>query len=177
MLPPAMKIDSPRGQKNVLRAVASVEFIKGVFVLLLGVVAILLIHKDTWVIAESLLTLLHISTDRRAAQMFLTYADDLTDPRLWMLARLAFVYSALRFTEGYGLWHQRTWAEWLALGSGALLLPLEIRALLYGVTVLRSAFLIVNLGIIAYMFFLLRAGRRERRLRAGQPENRDSSGV
>ncbi len=172
-----MKIDSPRGKKNVLRAVASVELAKGVFVLLLGVVAILLIHKDTWVIAESLLTLLHISTDRRSAQMFLAYADDLTDPRLWMLARLAFAYSALRFAEGYGLWHQRTWAEWLALGSGALLLPLEIRALLYGVTALRLAFLLVNLGIIAYMFFLLRAGRRERRLRAGQPENRDSSGV
>ena len=42
-------------QRRLLRAVASIEFIKGVFVLLIGVSAILLVHKDAWVIAESLL--------------------------------------------------------------------------------------------------------------------------
>ncbi len=166
MSSPAQKIDSHRAQKNLLRAVASVELVKGIFVLLLGIVAILLIHKDTWLIAESLLARFHISTDRRSAQLFLAYADDLTDARLWMAAQLAFVYSALRFAEGYGLWNQRTWAEWLAFGSGALLLPVEIRALTHGITALRVLFLVVNLAIIAYMGFLLRAGRRERRLRS-----------
>jgi uncharacterized membrane protein (DUF2068 family) len=91
-----------------------------------------------------------------------------------MLAQLALVYSALRFAEGYGLWNQRTWAEWLAFGSGMLLLPWEIRALMHGITALRCGVLVVNLVIIAYMGFLLRAGRRERRrLRAPEsPEHR-----
>ncbi len=177
MLPPAKIFDRQRAQKSVLRAVASFELTKGILVLLVGIVAILLIHKDTWVIAESLLALLHISTDRRSAQLFLDFADDLTDARLWTAARLAFVYSALRFAEGYGLWNQLTWAEWMAFGSGALLLPLEIRALMRGITALRVLILLVNLGIIAYMGFLLRAGRRERkRLRELGGESLDSHG-
>jgi uncharacterized membrane protein (DUF2068 family) len=173
MLSPATKIDLHRAQKGLLRAVASFEFIKGVFVLLIGICAILLVRKDAWVMAESLLALFHISTDRHSAQLFLDFADNLTDTRLWAAAKLAFIYSALRFAEGYGLWNGRTWAEWIAFGSGTLLLPLEIHQLMRGITVLRSVVFAANLGIVVYMFFLLRAGRRERRLRMAQVETRD----
>jgi uncharacterized membrane protein (DUF2068 family) len=163
MLPQVTKIDFHNAQRNLLRAVASFEFTKGIFVLLIGLSALLLVHKDAWVIAESLLALLHVSTDRHLAQLFLDFADRLTDARLWAAAELAFTYSLLRFAEAYGLWKQRTWAEWLAFVSGALFLPLEIRELMRGITVLRSAMFVANLGVILYMFFLLRAGRRRRR--------------
>ena len=158
-----MKIDFHPTQRNVLRVVASFEFAKGVFVLLIGLSALLLVHKDVWVIAESLLALLHISTDRQWAQAFLDFSDRITDASLWAAAQLAFGYSILRFAEAYGLWKQRTWAEWLAFVSGTLFLPLEIHSLIRGVTVLRSTVLLANLGIVLYMFFLLRAGRRRRR--------------
>jgi len=177
MLSPVKKIDLQRAQKSLLRAVASFEFTKGILVLLLGIGAIILVHKDAWVIAESLLALLHISTDRRSAQMFLDFADSLTDSRLWLAAQLAFVYSALRFVEGYGLWMGRTWAEWLAFASGMLLVPFEIRELLRGITVLRSVVFVVNLGIVLYMFYLLRAQRQRRReLRVGSVKTVDDGG-
>jgi uncharacterized membrane protein (DUF2068 family) len=159
MSSPATKLELSAAQRRLLRAVASFEFIKGVFVLLIGITAILLVHKDAWVIAESVLTLLHISTDRHSAQLFLDFADDITDARLWAAIRLAFAYAALRFAEAYGLWRQRTWAEWVAFGSGTLLIPLEIRELIRGVTMLRSAVFVGNLIIIFYMLYLLRAGR------------------
>jgi uncharacterized membrane protein (DUF2068 family) len=176
MLPPAKRIDLHRAQKNLLRAVATVEFVKGVFVLFVGIIAILLLHKDVWVIAESILALLHINTDRESAQLFLGLADDLTDARLWLAARLAFAYSGLRFAEGYGLWNQRTWAEWLAFGSGMLFLPLEVRALMRGITFLRCGVLVVSLAIIYYMYYLLREGRRQRRLQTIHAEGRTNSG-
>jgi uncharacterized membrane protein (DUF2068 family) len=159
MSSPATKSGLRPAQRRLLRAVASIEFIKGIFVLLIGVSAILLVHKDAWVIAESLLALLHISTDRHSAQLFLDFADDITDARLWAAVRLAFAYSALRFVEAYGLWKQRTWAEWVAFGSGTLLIPLEIRELMRGVTLLRSAVFVGNLVVIGYMLYLLRSGR------------------
>jgi len=159
----ATKIDLHRAQKNLLRAVASFEIVKGIFVLLIGVSAVLLVHKNAWVIAESVLALLRINTDRHSAQVFLDFADNLTDARLWTAAWLAFIYSSLRFAEGYGLWNERTWAEWLAFGSGMLLFPLEIRALLRGITFFRSAVFLINIAIVLYMFFLLREGRRLRR--------------
>ena len=176
MLSPAEKIDLHRGRKSLLRVVASFEFIKGVFVLLIGLCALLLVRKDAWVIAESLLTLFHVSTDRHSAQLFLDFADNLTDTRLWTAAQLAFVYSALRFVEGYGLWHERTWAEWVAFGSGMLLIPLEVRGLLHSITLLRCLIFAINIGIVFYMFFLLREGRRQRRLpRMAEAETPDRS--
>jgi uncharacterized membrane protein (DUF2068 family) len=168
MLFPLSQIDRHRAKKNLLRAVASFELIKGISVLLVGILAIVLIHQDVWVIAESLLALLHISTDRHYAQVFLNYADDLTDARLWLAARLAFVYAGLRFAEGYGLWKQRTWAEWIAFGSGMLLFPFEIRELLRGVTLLRASVFAVNVGIVAYMGFLLWEERRLQRMESAE---------
>lgn len=176
MSSPATKPGHPAAQRRLLRLVALFEFFKGVFVLLIGLSAILLVHKDAWVIAESLLALLHINTDRHWAQLFLNFADDITDTRLWIAARLAFVYSALRFAEAYGLWRQRRWAEWVAFGSGTLLIPLEIRGLLRGITPVKSVLFIGNLAIIFYMLYLLRSGRLSAALPAPQPESGAGSG-
>jgi len=165
MRDPGKKPDPHRRQRRVLRVVAAFEFFKASFVVLMGICALALVHKDTWLIAESLLALLHISTDHRFAQMFLDFADSVTDARLWAAARIAFAYAILRFTEGYGLWRGRTWAEWVACISGALLLPLEVRELFRGVTFIRCAFLIGNVAIVLYMVYIILANRRERRER------------
>ena len=79
MCPDGKKTDPHRNQRRVLRAVATLEFSKGVFVVLMGICALALVHKDAWLIAESLLARLHVSTDRRSAQIFLDFADSVTD--------------------------------------------------------------------------------------------------
>ncbi len=147
------------------------ECFKGCFVVLMGVCALALVHKDAWLYAESLLGRLHISTDRRSAQMFLDFADSVTDARLWAAARIAFAYAALRFTESYGLWKGRTWAEWVALISGSLLLPLEIRECMRGLTALRLSVLVGNLAVVIYMLYVIRSNRRERQRAALGPAN------
>jgi uncharacterized membrane protein (DUF2068 family) len=177
MLSSGTKIDLHRAQRNLLRVVASFEFAKGLFVLLIGLTAVLLVHRDAWVIAEQLLALLHISTDRRLALDFLDFADRLTEARLWAAAQFAFAYSALRFAEAYGLWKQRTWAEWLAFVSGTLFLPLEIRGLMRGITALRSTVFVANVGIVLYMLFLLQSERKRRQAcQLVSPESLDQGG-
>jgi|SRR5437588_9211601 len=151
-------------QKRALRTVALVELLKGIFVSLMGLCALALVHQDVWLIAQSLLAALHVNPDRHYALAFLDFADTVTDARLWAAARIAFAYSGLRFIEGYGLWRQRAWAEWVAFISGTLLMPLEIRELMRGVTFIRSAFFLGNLAIVLYMLYLLRENRRQRRL-------------
>ncbi len=151
-----------RRQRRVLRAVATLEFSKGVFVVAMGICAIWLYHHDVWQIAEDILSRLHISTDHRSAQLFLDFADSVTDARLWAAARFAFAYAALRFTEAYGLWKERTWAEWVAFLSGTLLLPLEVRELFRGITFFRCALLIGNVAIVLYMLYVILENRRER---------------
>jgi uncharacterized membrane protein (DUF2068 family) len=158
-----IKPHSHRRERRVLRAVASFEFAKGIFVVLMGVCALTLMHKDVWLIAESLLALLRINTDSRSAQLFLDFADTITDARLWAAVRIAFAYAVLRFTEAYGLWKERTWAEWVALVSGTLLLPVEIRELLRGLTLVRCSFFVGNLAVVVYMLYIILAHRREKR--------------
>jgi uncharacterized membrane protein (DUF2068 family) len=171
MHPPGNTTNPHPVRKQALRAVALLEAFKGIFVLLMGVCALLLVHRDAWLYAESLLALLHINPDRRLAQMFLDFSDNVTDARLWAAARIAFAYCLLRFIEAYGLWRERAWAEWFAFISGTLLLPLEIRELMRGITALRSILFVANLAIVLYMFSLLRASLRHRRrtTSAGHP--------
>jgi uncharacterized membrane protein (DUF2068 family) len=177
MTSPAQKPDLHPAQKRLLRLVATFEFIKGSFVLLIGVCAVLLVHKDAWVIAESLLALFHVSTDRHSAQMFLDFADRITDARLWAAAQLAVAYSCLRFAEAYGLWKQRTWAKWIAFVSGTFLLPVEIRGLLRGITLLRSGVFIGNLAVVFYMLYLLRAARHHHsQFKSDDAETRGANG-
>jgi len=163
------KSDAHRRRRRLLRAVASVEFTKGVFVLLMGFCALALINKDVWYYAEGLLAAFHVDTDRRWAQDFLAFADNITDARLWAAARIAFAYAGLRFTEAYGLWKERHWAEWVAFVSGTLLLPLEVRELFHGFTWLRVGVFVGNIIVVLYMLYVILANRRERDNAASAP--------
>jgi uncharacterized membrane protein (DUF2068 family) len=128
----------------------------------MGFCALALVHRDVWYYADRLLSLFHINPDRRYAQDFLDFADSVTDARLWAAARIAFAYAVLRFTEAYGLWNQRTWAEWVAFVSGTLLLPLEVREVIRGLTLLRCSLLVGNVAIVLYMLYIIVANRRAR---------------
>ena len=142
---------------RALRAVASVEFLKGLVVLLAGFGVLSLVHRDAWDVAEWL----HISPNGHYAQVFLNLADQVTDRKVWAVAIGALAYSSLRFAEAYGLWGERPWAEWLALVSGAIYLPFEIYELARSPDFVRLAIFLINLAVVFYMAFL-RTQARER---------------
>lgn len=141
-----------RARLQALRTVALMEFIKGLLVLAaaLGIV----FFVDPKDVAEWFLRLLHISPDRHFAHLLLRLAGRLSDAKVWVVVTVACGYSGLRFAEAYGLWRARAWAEWVALVSGALYLPFEIRLLVHRVSLLHAGFLIVNLAVVAFMFYL-----------------------
>jgi uncharacterized membrane protein (DUF2068 family) len=147
-----------------LRAVASIEFIKGVLSLagLFGLFSIL--HRDPWDVADDLLEFLHINPDRHFAQMFLDFADRITEKNIWTAAAILGAYCTLRFVEAYGLWRARTWAEWFALISGAIYLPFEVTELIRRPTPIHAGILIANIIVVAYMAYL-RLEARTNRLR------------
>jgi uncharacterized membrane protein (DUF2068 family) len=152
-----------------LRAVATLEFSKGVAVVLIAFGLISLVHRDTWDVAEGLLELLHIDPYRHFAQALLDLADRVTDSNLLSAAAIALVYSALRFVEAYGLWRARAWAEWLAFASGAIYLPFEIIKLTEKPGLVRVAVLVVNLAVVLYMLYL-RTWARSRDARKDREE-------
>jgi uncharacterized membrane protein (DUF2068 family) len=143
---------------QVLRGIATFEVTKGMIVLLAAVGVLFLVHRDPWDMADSLLELLHISPDHHFAQVFLDWADTLTAAKLMTVAAGAGAYSLLRFVEAYGLWYARTWAEWIALISGAIYLPFEIYSLVHHESLFHAAVLVINLAIVVYMAYVLKKG-------------------
>lgn len=136
-----------------LRAIATLEALKGIVVLLLGI-ALIFVHKHVEDFTESLLFHLHIDLDRRVGHAVMSAAMKLTDARLITILLAATSYATVRFIEGWGLWHRRVWAEWFALLSGALYLPWEILRITERPDWERVGVLVVNIVIILYMLVI-----------------------
>jgi uncharacterized membrane protein (DUF2068 family) len=155
-----------RGTVQVLRTVAALELSKGMIVLLAASGVLLLIRReDPWDIADGFLKLLHISPDHHFAQVFLNWADSLTETKVWAVAGVAVTYSVLRFVEAYGLWYARAWAEWIALVSGMLYLPFEIYKLIHHPSPFHLWVFLINVAIVLYMAYELKTGESIHRLR------------
>ena len=147
--PPPQAIDTHHTAG--LRTVAIFETVKGLLVLLVEFGLLSLLHKDVAAVAERVVHRLHMNPDHHFSHVILEAAYRMTDARLWALAAGAAAYSTVRFVEAYGLWHKRVWAEWFALLSGCLYLPLEIYEIIDRPTPIRLAVFAGNLIIVLYM--------------------------
>jgi uncharacterized membrane protein (DUF2068 family) len=106
-------------------------------------------------LALALVGFLHMDPTRHYASGFIDAASHTTDARLWSIAIIGFVYAAFRFVEAYGLWFCRTWAEWLALVSGGIYLPLEVYELIRRITWMRISALVANLLVVVAIALVL----------------------
>jgi uncharacterized membrane protein (DUF2068 family) len=146
-----------------LQFVASLEAFKGAVVLIAGFGLLSFLGRAGDEFAEQLLRRLHLNPAHHYPQIFIHAMAEVTDTRLWLLAGFAALYSALRFTEAYGLWKGRRWAEWLAALSGGVYVPLELYEIVHHATWLKVVTLAVNLAIVGYMAWLLTENRRRTR--------------
>jgi uncharacterized membrane protein (DUF2068 family) len=144
---------SPRLQKGI-HAVAVFEAVKGALVLAAGFGLLRLLHKDAHMIACEFITHIHLNPVQKYPKIFIHLADNISDSKLWFFASLALIYSAFRFIEGYGLWKEKTWAEWLAVISGTIYLPVEFYEIWVKVSFVRILALAANIvvvGVVAYV--------------------------
>ncbi len=144
-----------------LRTVAALEATKGALVMVAGLGLLSLVHHDVQRAAESVVRHLHLNPAREYPRVFIEAATRVTDARLWWLASGAFAYAAARGIEAYGLWRARAWAEWFAILSGAIYLPIEVFELIHRATALKAAILLINTGILGYLGYLRLVRRSE----------------
>lgn len=133
---------------------AAFEAAKGLLVMATGLGLLSLLHHDVQRAAESVVRHLHLNPARHYPRVFLEAAAQLTDTRLWLLASGAFAYAVVRGVEAYGLWRARAWAEWFAILSGAVYLPIEIYELIHRATAPKAVVLLVNVGIVGYVCYI-----------------------
>ena len=150
-----------------LRAVAAFEALKGALALLAAGGLFYLIPRDAREIIVELVGRLHLNAGKRYPNVFARIVEDTSNAELWTIACLVVVYAAVRFTEAYGLWRSRRWAEWLAAVSGAIYVPFELYELSRGISWIKLAALAVNLAVVALMVLSLRSRSTGRRAPSG----------
>lgn len=139
--------------KGGLRTVAVFEAFKGALALVVAYVLISMINHnvDFGEAAQRILFFFHINPDHHWSQELLLAANKMSDASRAMIAAIAITYAVLRFAEGYGLWRQRAWAEWLAIVSGCVYLPFEIYKVIRRPNQLHWAILGINILVVLYI--------------------------
>lgn len=150
------------GLRKSLDVVAAIEAAKGSLVLLAGFGLLGLLHRDLHALSGEIVAHLHMDPARKYPHIFIDLMSSLNDHKLWLMAGMALLYSTIRFVEAYGLWKQKTWAEWLALVGGCIYLPAEIYEIARKITVIHVGALVVNLVVVLLMAKVLLQKRRKK---------------
>ena len=146
-----MKSTLPPREKRTLVVIAVFEAVKGIAAIVASLGLLGLAHHDVRALAYALIGHFHLDPDSRYPRILLNEVTLLANANLRQAVFLAWAYAAIRLTEGYGLWKDRAWAEWLAAVSGAVYLPLELSHLLAHTTAINAIVLIGNIVVVAYM--------------------------
>ena len=148
------EIATPKQISRGVHVVAAFEAAKGAVVLAAGFGLLSLLHRDLQAWAEHIVELSHLNPARHYPTIFVEAMSRLNDSRIMMFAALASLYSTIRFVEAYGLWRLKPWAEWFAIISGSVYVPVEVYEIVVRPTWPRFGVLIVNLAIVAYLIYV-----------------------
>lgn len=144
-----------------LRAVSIFEAGKGVLVFSLALFLSTFVSRDLPGIIAEFRTRWNVDPSSHIPALAKMLMHDLTGSRLHFLVMLADIYALMGFVEAYGLWFEKRWAEWFALVSGGVYLPVELYELAKGFSWLKTGVLAINLVIAGDMLILLIRGRAE----------------
>ncbi len=71
----------------------------------------------------------------------------------------ACIYASVFLVEGWGLWREKRWAEYLTVIVTASLIPIEVWEIYEHVTWVKVAAFAANIAIVAYLVYLLKRPR------------------
>ena len=142
-----------------LRLIAAFKLLKGFALLALGIGALNLLHKDVAEIVEHWINVFQVDPHNHYIHRLLEKLPMLDDRRLKELSVGTFIYSAIFFTEGFGLAWGKRWAEYFTIITTSSFLPLEIYEIIKHVSMGKIFALLINLAVVVYLVRELRRTR------------------
>ena len=131
--------------------------LRGVVLLAAGVVLLSHAHTDWGQAITGTAKDFGLDPHRTGIVRITEHASALTPKKVAIFGAVALVYGLLEATEGYGLWRRRRWAEYLTVIATSLLLVPEVWELTKKPSAFKIGGLLVNLAIVAYLVYRLRA--------------------
>lgn len=147
---------SAKGRDAWILLIGIFKLIKGAGLVIVGIGLLRLLHRDIALTVTHWVEVLRLDPDNQHIHRAISTIFRVTPAQLRGLSAGTFLYAGLFITEGAGLVKRKHWAEYLALISTALFIPLEIYELAHRFTWVRVAVLIINLLIVWYLAVRLR---------------------
>ncbi|MFA6562208.1 MAG: DUF2127 domain-containing protein [Verrucomicrobiia bacterium] len=147
-----------RRHNKWLEAIAFFKFVKAVLMILVGLGALALLNDDVRQKAQEWTHLLQMHTHHRALHMALEKLGAVQDRSLETAGVISFLYAALLFMEGIGLWLEKRWGEYFTATITASFIPFEIFEIVKHATGMKLAVLAINVAVLAYLVAVLRRG-------------------
>ena len=151
---------SQRRQPLVLRSIALFEAAKGLLALAAACGVLSLRNTDLHAATDAFLIRHGVDPERRYTRLFIESVARASNHHAGEVAALAFAYGLIRLAEGYGLWNGKHWAEWFAVISAGIYLPLEFWHFAHQPTLLNTSVIAFNVAIMVYLMRLLKKQHR-----------------
>lgn len=145
-----------------LRTIALFEAAKGVLACAAAGGLLSLRNTDLHAAADTFLLRHGVDPERHYTRLAIESVARATHYHPAQIAGLAFAYGFIRLAEAYGLWNARHWAEWFAVISVGLYLPLELEHFAHRPSFLNVGIILFNLALMLYLGKLLFQQRRRR---------------
>jgi uncharacterized membrane protein (DUF2068 family) len=149
-----------------LRTIALFEAIKGILALAAVCGLLSLRHTDLHAATDAFLLRHGINPETHYTRLCIESVARITNHHAGQIAALGLAYALIRFAEGYGLWQAKHWAEWFAVLSATIYLPLELSHFAHRPNLFNAGVILFNSALIFYLARLLVQQRALRHARA-----------
>jgi uncharacterized membrane protein (DUF2068 family) len=147
---------------RTLALIAVFKFFKSALLVVLAFALLHLRHPQVSEHFVSWLRAFPFATGHQLISQLIETILGTTERTIGVFGGIALGYAVLYAIEGFGLWRNAHWAEYLTVVTTSLLVPIEIWEIFRHPTALKWLTLVINLAIVAYLVHLLRAERHGR---------------
>ena len=148
---------------RILLTIALFKLFKASVMIAAGITAIVFRKTNMARLMTHWVNYLRLDPHNRFIDPIIDRLHLLTPQTMEMIAGGTFFYAVMFAVEGFGLYFEKVWAEYLVLIDTAVLLPLEIYEITRKPDVLRIGILVGNALILAYLIYLrIKAHRLKR---------------
>ena len=146
-----------------LRVIAVIKIAKGFLLLGIGVGAWRAINADLAEVVRQWTQQLRIDPENRYVQLAIEKVGNIDPRQIRNFGFLSFLFAADLFTEGIGLWLNKTWAKYLVLMATGFFVPYEAETCLRHPNWLHGLLLATNAAVVAIIALHLWHNRKSQR--------------
>jgi uncharacterized membrane protein (DUF2068 family) len=132
--------------------IVAFKAVKTVLLVTSGFALLVSVHNDPVDLVIRVAGAVHLPFTSWLVNRALDLALRATPRKEVALALTAFGYAILMGTEGVGLYLRKHWARWFTIGATGSLIPLEIYEIVREPRPLRILILVLNIGVVIYLF-------------------------